>query len=70
MFHSDVEFGAKYADCVKEEALEELESETQQAFPHCPEPSHLGIAYYFLEYATTVSTNCRIRNDKNNSRRK
>jgi len=39
MFHSDVEFGAKYADCVKEEALEELESETKKAFPHCPEPS-------------------------------
>jgi len=36
MLHTDVDFGAKWADCAKEEALDELENLVESAFPACP----------------------------------
>ena len=36
MLHTDVDFGAKYAECPKEDALEELEKIAIDTFPKCP----------------------------------
>ena len=36
MMHTDVDFGAKWANCAKEEALDELENLAKSAFPTCP----------------------------------
>jgi len=37
LFHTDIDFGEKYKECNKDDALPELETEIQKAFPKLPE---------------------------------
>jgi len=36
LFHTDVDFGEKYKECNKDDALDELEAEVEKAFPNLP----------------------------------